>query len=778
MQNINIPVGTDLNMIIEQHNNNDKLNGINSQELQFPEWIYDAMPDPFPKLFSESKDQSKKDTALLSILVILSALIRDYFVYYDDKKEGVQLYAYILGDPAQGKGSVAKYRELGSLFHKEMRERSDEAIVEYKQLLKEWEENGQQGEEPQMPKRKGLFISGNNSKASLIRDLSNNEGRGLIFETETDTLYAANKSDFGNFSDILRKGFHSENISVNRMGFEDGAVEIEEIALSVIMTSTLDQLFKLIPTYENGLFSRFIFYILPPQLEFRQVFAKAKTERMYALINRISHLFREIGIENLKNVDKEFTFNTAQQERFNQFFGFVNETIIQYKVHLKGSVNRLGLICTRFAMILTYLRNYILLTDPEQTSGKPSIEANIICNEIDFDIAMAVTQKIVLHVLHVDQLYCRKNPKQMDSLLIHSDKRHSNEKKNEAIKMRGSGMTYSTIAEKLLGDSTLKGTIQKWVSKGKLFPVSVSETETNQPQKKLIDVRQALESSTVSYFDKVSESEPSSEFDLLLLLTTDLFSSFVENVRMSHGQEQKKYKLSMPAYTPSGIFWQARKKEHLKKHSKFICVDIDAKDNKHIENFHDLKNELAKVVNIAFVGRSVSGNGYYGIIPIENPDYHDEYFDAIQEAFAKLGIIVDKSCRDVSRLRIVSYDENYYLADRAVIFDSRIESAVPVREIEFIDKKRVINVINAINKQQLDITSDYKDWFSLGCSFANTFGEDGRHFFHEISKHNEKYNIKEADKQFDACLKNPRQNGNTLGTFFYHARKSGVNEFH
>ena len=60
-------------------------------------------------------------------------------------------------------------------------------------------------EKPQKPAERMLFIPANNSTTGVFQLLSDNEGKGLIFETEGDTLAQAFKSDYGNYSDGFRK---------------------------------------------------------------------------------------------------------------------------------------------------------------------------------------------------------------------------------------------------------------------------------------------------------------------------------------------------------------------------------------------------------------------------------------------------------------------------------------------------------------------------------------------------------------------------------------------
>lgn len=65
-------------------------------------------------------------------------------------------------------------------------------------------------EKPNKPPEKMLFIPANNSTTGVFQLLFDNEGRGLMFETEGDTLAQAFKTDYGNYSDGFRKAFHHE----------------------------------------------------------------------------------------------------------------------------------------------------------------------------------------------------------------------------------------------------------------------------------------------------------------------------------------------------------------------------------------------------------------------------------------------------------------------------------------------------------------------------------------------------------------------------------------
>ena len=91
-----------------------------------------------------------------------------------------------------------------------------------------------------------------------------------------------------------------------------------------------------------------------------------------------------------------------------------------------------------------------------------------------------------------------------------------------------------------------------------------------------------------------------------------------------------------------------------------MCIDIDEHDNEHIRNFSALKEQLKNLLNVAYCGLSVSGRGFFLLIPIAYPEKYELHYDAFVENLSKLGINVDKSCRNISRLRGYSYDSKGY----------------------------------------------------------------------------------------------------------------------
>jgi hypothetical protein len=291
-------------------------------------------------------------------------------------------------------------------------------------------------------------------------------------------------------------------------------------------------------------------------------------------------------------------------------------------------------------------------------------------------------------------------------------------------------------------------------------------------QKSILDIN-------ISTFSNYKATEPK-EINLLTWLNSKKYCIEVEKIRNTTDEAIKKIlKSKLPAITPSGTF-SKRCTKNLIKHSGFIQFDIDYKDNLHIKNYENLKNEISKLKEVAYCGLSVSGKGYWGLIAISNTKQHKEHFEALYLKFKKLGINIDKSCKDVSRLRGYSFDDNAYFNHSAPKFTQvlkpKTNTKTPRNNYKTNNSISVKNSVeknlNIIQEKRIDIALSYEDWFSIGCSIANEFGESGREYFHTLSKMSDKYKHSDTEKQYNNCLKN--KYGFSIATFFHYCKLHNV----
>ena len=121
------------------------------------------------------------------------------------------MYLFVAGKAGFGKALLDFCTLLVEPIHNEKVRLYDTAIKEYKQKLKQLHKSEKSNLEK--PHRQMLFLPANSTSAGMFQLLYNNEGSGLIFETEGDTLAQSFKSDQGNYSDGFRKAFQHEPIS-------------------------------------------------------------------------------------------------------------------------------------------------------------------------------------------------------------------------------------------------------------------------------------------------------------------------------------------------------------------------------------------------------------------------------------------------------------------------------------------------------------------------------------------------------------------------------------
>ena len=260
---------------------------------------------------------------------------------------------------------------------------------------------------------------------------------------------------------------------------------------------------------------------------------------------------------------------------------------------------------------------------------------------------------------------------------------------------------------------------------------------------------------------------------------TNVDMSAIEELRSCDDDERKRQiKMSLPQATISGVFSPTRSAENLVRHNGLICVDIDRKDNEHIENFDTLiEDVLSRIEEVAYAAHSVSGKGYFVIIPLRYPQLHKAQFEQLVRVFADMGINIDRACGDVCRLRCQSYDEHPYINFDAKPFSGiyrepkkqRVWCQYNYTENEV--EEKVTRLCRDIAMRHIDLTANYEDWVKIGAALSS-LGESGRQWFHLCSSQNSGYNPAECGRKFNNLLRSTRQIG--IGTFFYYCRLYGI----
>lgn len=282
----------------------------------------------------------------------------------------------------------------------------------------------------------------------------------------------------------------------------------------------------------------------------------------------------------------------------------------------------------------------------------------------------------------------------------------------------------------------------------------------------------------VSRFIKYNSPDNPIIVNLLDWLSSREFIQKVDLIRSIADKAKRDcIKATLPAITPSGTF-SYRSEESLIKHSGLIQFDIDFKENSHISNYPDLKKQICNIKNVAYCGLSVSGTGFWGLIPLAYPESHKQHFEAIKRNFYHFGIVIDEKPKNVASLRGYSYDKEAYYNHSAEIYYNLYEQPKPqpielkIHSNSSDTQKLVESCISEIVKNRIDITGGYLSWFEIGCSLSNEFGEAGRNYFHLVSQYYPGYKQAETDKQFTDCLNHKYKF--TIATFFQYCKDYGI----
>ena len=373
----------------------------------FSQTVGGQLPDILKRIVADAVSPVDADLLILGSLTVFSACLPNVYGVYDRREVFSNLFLYVTASASAGKGRLSLCRHLAAPLHRELREQYRKSMEKYKQEQLQYVMNKKKGEasEPEEPPFLTLFIPANSTATVVYQTLSQNNGVGLLFETEGDTLANAFNSDLGNYSDGFRKAFHHEMISYLRKKDRE-YVEITKPKFSAILSGTPEQVFNLIPSAENGLFSRFIFYVMPTEIVWHDMFDASEgptADELFKEIGRDFYQFHKLlGAQPIR-----FTLQQEQQRRFNAFF---SKTQADYAAlfgnDIIASVRRLGLILFRFAMILTVLRQmddgaFPLALD----DGK---EALLVCTNADFDTALAMVKVLLQHTVRVFQALPRR----------------------------------------------------------------------------------------------------------------------------------------------------------------------------------------------------------------------------------------------------------------------------------------------------------------------------------------------------------------------------------
>jgi len=421
--------------------------------------IFEVLPEILKNGSQAFDDKRERDVFLTGALAILSGCLPNVVGEYARETVYPNLFAFVIAPAASGKGALKFAKNLGDKYqdhllecHKVAKEQYEVELAEHKAVQRDRKKGEPVNtEEPEKPPFKVAFIPANSSYAKILQHIQQNEGTGIICETEADSMGNVMKQEWGGYSDMLRKSFHHETISLSRKT-NDEYISIKEPKISIALSGTPGQVGNLISSAEDGLFSRFIFYTFKVEEQlWRDVSPYGNPINLNDHFTNLSSQVFSM-VQFFEQSDTIITLTRDQWQTINEVGQKWLTEITIFTSEEAGSVaKRLGVILYRLAMIFTALRKF--------ENGE--ITQEVLCTDENFEIALSIANTFIEHsVIMFNNL-----PKQENVMLFKGNNKQafytalpSKFKREEAVQV---GISHN-IKERTVG-SLLKKLLEQGI---------------------------------------------------------------------------------------------------------------------------------------------------------------------------------------------------------------------------------------------------------------------------------------------------------------------------
>ena len=338
--------------------NNLSIQAKEEQDLHIAKHIEpETLPAIIQPVMALAQSDAEKDMLLLSLLTAAGSCMPNLYFRYGltGKKYFPNLQCFIVGSAACGKGIANLALELVSKVHEVQ----------------------------------PLVIAGDSSYPGFYRQLEKQNGRGYIHESEGSVITDVWRSSVANYNTALRKAAEHEPITRNRA---NNSSVIACPQLSVLLTGTFSQYKALVPSIENGYFSRLLTLIVNDQQAFNHQYVepgRGSNGVMRVAAEQLYGLYEQLYFAK----PVEFRLSDEQRARLGQHL----ENAYPMLMRLLGSnfhsvVLRMAVQIERRAMVLSALR--IQSTD----RFADRIQTGLHCSDEDYRIAEMIGNKLMLHI--------------------------------------------------------------------------------------------------------------------------------------------------------------------------------------------------------------------------------------------------------------------------------------------------------------------------------------------------------------------------------------------
>lgn len=321
------------------------------------------LPQLLQSVLSLANTPAEKDMLLMSALTACSSVMPNLYFKYGigAKRYYPNLQLFIVGSAACGKGIANLALELVKPIHEKM----------------------------------PLIIPGDATYPAFYQTLAKQHGRGYIHESEGSVITDIWRSSTANYNTALRKAAEHEPIS--RARCREASV-IENPQLSMVLTGTFSQYKALVPSIENGYFSRLLTLIVDEHQAFNSRYvqsSESSDETVKSAAEQLYHLYETM----LFTKPREFRLTSEQKTRLGNHLENAYPTLIcMLGEDFHSVVLRMAVHIERIAMILSALR----VQSTDRCADR--VQTELVCADEDYATAELIGNKLILHMAEAYQL--------------------------------------------------------------------------------------------------------------------------------------------------------------------------------------------------------------------------------------------------------------------------------------------------------------------------------------------------------------------------------------
>ena len=289
------------------------------------------LPESIQNMLSLAKTEEEKDMLLMATLTAASACVPNLYFRYGPtgKKYYANLQCFILASSASGKGIANQALEMMRVV------------------------------DEQYP----MLIAGDSTLAAWYKALEEQGGIGYMHESEGSVITDIWRNAAANYNTALRKAAEHEAISRNRV---KGTSEIACPRLSMLLTGTFSQYKALVPSVENGYFSRLLTLVERGSHPFEKSYVTAKSENS-AIPKIVGRELSRIYSRLMEEGEREWSLTDSQKERLGEKLETEYRTLIDMLgENFHSTVIRMAVQIERIARYARQLGRVLRLRLPDR----------------------------------------------------------------------------------------------------------------------------------------------------------------------------------------------------------------------------------------------------------------------------------------------------------------------------------------------------------------------------------------------------------------------------